>query len=106
MTNADTDKQELIRLNAEYSRCVVQRAVEGLDRLLTDDEVIGPDGERVENKEDRLNYLKEPDNIAEYLELSDLVHEWPRTRGDRDESETFEVHSGQRSTKRGASGDG
>jgi ketosteroid isomerase-like protein len=74
VTNADADKQELLRLNAEYRRCVVQRDVEGFDRLLAYDYfVIGPDGERVENKEDRLNYLKESDNVTEYFELSDIA---------------------------------
>lgn len=74
MTNANADKQELLRLNAEYRRCIVQRNVEGFDQLLADDYfVIGPDGERVENKEDRLNYLKKPGNVTEYLELSDVA---------------------------------
>ncbi|MBA3472055.1 MAG: nuclear transport factor 2 family protein [Rubrobacter sp.] len=74
MTNADADKRELLRLNAEYRRCVVQRDVEEFDRLLADDYfVIGPDGERVENKEDRLDYLKEPGNVTEYFELSDIA---------------------------------
>jgi ketosteroid isomerase-like protein len=74
VTNADADKQELLRLNAEYRRCIVQRDVEVFDLLLADDYfVIGPDGERVENKEDRLNYLKEPDNVTEYFELSDVA---------------------------------
>jgi hypothetical protein len=46
VTNADADKQELLRLSAEYRRCVVQRDVEGFDRLLADDYfVIGPDGD-------------------------------------------------------------
>jgi ketosteroid isomerase-like protein len=74
VTNANADKQELLRLNAEYRRCIVQRDVEGFDRLLADDYfVIGPDGERVENKEDRLGYLKEPNNVTEYFELSDIA---------------------------------
>ncbi len=74
MTNADADERELLRLNAEYRRCIVQRDVEGFDRLLADDYfVIGPGGERVENKEDGLNRLKEPGNVTESLELSDVA---------------------------------
>jgi hypothetical protein len=74
VTNADADKQDLLRLNTEYRRCVVQRDVEGFGQLLADDYfVIGPDGERVENKEDRLNYVKEPGNVTEYFELSDVA---------------------------------